>query len=391
MNNSNAIKPIMIEIKGVQFVNKGAELMLHAVLQQLEIIAPKCEVLLRPNKSSPYSKRAKLGAYQKVTLTRNVIDLNGLTYYLPNRLRGWLKNKWGVVTEADVDILLDASGFAYGDQWSSIALRQLSTEVTRFHRKNKAYVFLPQALGPFTREADQKILSDSLPNASLIMARESTSYENVKGLGVAENVVMQYPDFTNLVSGQCPDYFSHAEPVFLLIPNSKMLSSKNAESGWRDKYISMLGNAVKAAQNLGFRAVVLNHEGVADQEVCERLQRELAEPVEIICEDDPIKVKGIIGKCALVLCSRFHGCVSALSQGVACIGTSWSYKYERLFEDYGKREFLITSPIGSDDLVDLVALANADREVDNSARIFELKAASHDMWQQVVKYALSTR
>ena len=389
MANNNATKPIMIEIKGVQFVNKGAELMLHAVLQQLEVIAPKYEILLRPNKSSPYGKRAKLGAYQKVTLTRSVVDLNGLTYLLPRRLRTWLKNKWGIVTEADVDILLDASGFAYGDQWSSTALRQLSSEVTRFHRKNKSYVFLPQALGPFTREADRRILSESLPNASLIMARESTSFENIKGLGVAESVVKQYPDFTNLVSGQAPDYFNHAEPIFLLIPNSKMLSSKNAQSGWQDNYISMLGNAVKAAQNSGFRAIVLNHEGAADQKVCERLQSELAEPVEIICEDDPIKVKGIIGQCALVMCSRFHGCVSALSQGVACIGTSWSYKYERLFEDYGKREFLITSPIGGDQVNDLVALASTDSKVDNSARILELKAASHDMWQQVVKYALS--
>jgi len=389
MNEFNSAMPLTVEIKGVQFVNKGAELMLCAVLEQLDKIAPNCNVVLRPNNGSPYAKRAKLGAYQKLTLTRSVIDLNSLTYYLPKRLRTWMKNKWGVITEADVDVLLDASGFAYGDQWSSTTLRQLALQVNRFHRKNKPYVFLPQALGPFTREADRRRLQRSLPNASLIVAREKTSFENIKTLGVAEGIVVQYPDFTNLVGGVCPDYLDCSKPIFLVIPNSKMLSTKNSEATWRTSYIKVLSNAIQSAQAQGLRAMILNHEGAADQKICNSLQSTLSKPIELLCEEDPLKVKGIIGKCSLVLCSRFHGCVSALSQGVPCIGTSWSYKYERLFEDYNRRNFLVTKPIGKRRLDDLVQNACAANETDNAGRIMELKAASQDMWQQVIKRAFN--
>ena len=384
---SDSQSPLTIEIKGVQFVNKGAELMLHAVLQKLQEIAPSADIVLRPNKSSPYSERAKLGAFQKLSLSRSFIDLNSISYYFPKRFRTWLRNKWGIVTEADVDVILDASGFAYGDQWSSIALTQLSKELKRFHRKSKPYIFLPQALGPFTRSQDRKNLSASLPLASLVMAREKSSYENVLSLGVSAPVLYQYPDFTNIVMGVCPNYFDCPHDVFLLIPNCKMLSEKNAHTGWRERYINVLSSAVRAAQNNGMKAIMLNHEGAADQRVCDAVNQSLTYPIEIICEQNPIKVKGIIGRCKLVMCSRFHGCVSALSQGVSYIGTSWSYKYERLFEEYDRREFLISEPIDDDSVAHLISVGKLAKASDNRGKIASLKGRSHEMWEHVNRAA----
>ena len=72
---------MMIEIRGVQFVNKGAELMLWAILKELADIFPNAEYCMQPRQTAPYRKRANIGAYQKLNFVKGTIDLNRLSYF----------------------------------------------------------------------------------------------------------------------------------------------------------------------------------------------------------------------------------------------------------------------------------------------------------------------
>ena len=128
---------------------------------------------------------------------------------------------------------------------------------------------------------------------------------------------------------------------------------------------------------------MLNHEGDADGAICQAVQQSDSS-IEIINETDPLKVKGIIGASKAVICSRFHGCVSALSQGVPCLGTSWSHKYERLFDEYSQSEALLSADITSEQL--LQKLQWAINNVDNpqlAEKRAALKRQSEQLWQQV--------
>lgn len=375
---------MLIEIKGVQFINKGAELMLHAVLQQVQQLWPGADIVLAPNANSPYKSRALLGAYQKLPLQKGRLQWHGLGYYFSPKLRGWLKHRLGLVTEADIDLVLDASGFAYGDQWPAASVKLLCAEIARYAKAGKKYILLPQAFGPFSRSEDISLLRQALPKATLVCARDNVSLGYLRALNPAATNIECYPDFTNLVKPQLPDYYQQGEQKVLFIPNSNMLSSRNTNSAWADQYIPLLLQLMGIVRTAGFTPVLLNHEGSEDAALCRNLLQLSGMNYQIINETDPLKVKGIIGASAAVVCSRFHGCVSALSQGVACLGTSWSHKYEQLFAAYGCEQALLTPELGVRDLEQrfLQALENVKSDTSQQLRAQQM-AASQALWQKV--------
>jgi len=375
---------MLIEIKGVQFVNKGAELMLHAVMQQIRLLWPNADIVLAPNANSPYKARALLGAYQKLPLQKGRLQWHGVGYALSPRIRGWLKNRMGLVTEADIDLVLDASGFAYGDQWPASSITLLCDEIKRYAKAGKKYVLLPQAFGPFSRKTDLKQLATALPLATLVCARDEQSYQHLAKLMPDSAKLVCFPDFTNLVTPIVPEYFQEGEQKVLFIPNSNMLSNRNNHSDWQAHYIPVLVRLVSVVRTFGLTPVLLNHEGAEDARLCQQIAALAGGDMTIITEPDPLKVKGIIGASKAVVCSRFHGCVSALAQGIPCLGTSWSHKYEQLFHDYRCSEALLTPLLSAAELEQrftyaLSSVLNHEYQAQRDSLILQ----SQQLWQQV--------
>lgn len=378
---------MMIEIKGVQFENKGAELMLLAIVKMLKHEFIEVELCLHHNINSPYEKRATLGAYQKVNLKKNIFDLNFLFYFIPTSIRRFFKNRFGIVSEADVDVVLDASGFSYGDQWSDLILRQTAQEIVRLKKQGKIYIFLPQSLGPFTRENNRKYAKIAFENADLVFARELPSYENISSLIDSKNNLHRAPDFTNLIEpSQNVDWGKYKDHI-VFIPNSKMLSNKNKRTWWRDNYVSTFTKLAQRALAHGERVVILNHSGKDDIALCNDIREQLPAGVDIISIQSALGVKSIINRAKLVICSRFHGCVSALSQGVPCIATGWSHKYKELFMEYQSGQLLLNENISDRELYALFDECLAKRS-ELSSVLHEpglsYKNQTKEMWSKVI-------
>ncbi|QIR15111.1 polysaccharide pyruvyl transferase family protein [Shewanella aestuarii] len=378
---------MIIEIKGVQFVNKGAELMLYAVLQQIEKLWPYAEIALRACPNSPYLKRARLGAWQKVSIRKHIIDLNTLTYSLPYRLSSSLK-RLGIVTEADIDLVLDASGFAYGDQWPIRQLTHVSHEISRYHVNKKPYIFLPQAFGPFSNKTLQSSIKAHWGKSALIFARDKVSESHLSEcLGKdnqTEKKLHLMPDFTNLVTGN-PIGLKNADKTVLFIPNGKMISHRNGRKSWISNYTQLMSRMCREVNDAGFTPVLLNHDGAKDAKLCEQIIAGSGLELQTVTLDNPLDVKGAIGEVAAVVSSRFHGCVSALCQGIPCIGTSWSHKYEELFADYGQQKMLITTPENDKLSTNIKLLLSDDyaNECRDNPAIALQKAQSERMWSLV--------
>lgn len=375
---------MIIEIRGVQFVNKGAELMLHACLAQIQQHWPQAQIALAPNKNSPYQARALLGALQKLPLRFRGYDFNALSYWLPKRFRNFLRHWLGVVFEVDIDWVLDASGFAYGDQWGGRNIRVLTDEILRLQRHQKGYVLLPQAFGPFTGQREQQQLQTALPAAWLVCPRDDASFQHLHSLLGDSANLQQFADFTNLVKPLLPDQLPE-KPLCLIIPNAAMLSKKNRNSQWQANYLRVLELAVSTALSQQLEPVLLNHEGAADDEICQLIASKYQPKLRVVHEPDPRRVKGWIASSTLVVCSRFHGCVSALSSGIPCLGTSWSHKYEALFSEYQQADCLLQPDVDAVQLQALflraTALANTEQA---QAAIHYYQSQSKQLWQQVV-------
>jgi colanic acid/amylovoran biosynthesis protein len=374
---------MLIEIRGVQFVNKGALLMLEACLAQLRQKYPAVQIALAPNQNSPFLARAAVGALQKVSLRFRGFDINALSYWLPLRLRRFLRHWFGFVFEADLDLVLDASGFAYGDQWGGRNVKLLAAEITRLKRHKAGYVLLPQAFGPFSRQSDQQALAKGLPAALMVCARDEHSFQYlVQHAPVAD--IGQFADFTNLLQ---PDVHAATsmpteKPYGLVIPNSAMLGPRNNNNAWRTVYLQQLQTAIQLMRERGIRPMLLNHEGKADEKLCKQLL-EIDAGLELISPDSALEVKAWIAGAQLVTCSRFHGCVSALSSGVPCIGTSWSHKYEMLFAEY-EQQALIQPDTSEDELRLLMEqVCSAENRQLLQQRAEYWKQQSRLMWQTV--------
>lgn len=329
---------MIIEIRRAGFVNKGAELMLHAVIQQIRARYPDAKITMAPiygGANDTFEKMQKLSLAPKAWLWRYGFDWGYFAKFLPKRL----VKMHGLVLDHEVDVVIDAAGFAYSDQWGSRNSKELADSSKKWKKNRSKLVLLPQALGPFQKNDIRKHVKKWAECADLIFAREVDSYKYLSGVVGEQSKIKLYPDFTNLVKGTLPAGYDPMQNRVAIVPNYRMIDMTSKDQS--EAYLPFL---IRCAQHLvrkGAKPFLLVHEGENDMDLAEKVSAAVG-GIPIIKETDPLHIKGILGSCDATVGSRFHGLVSALSQGVPSLATGWSHKYQRLFEDYSFQEGLVS-------------------------------------------------
>jgi polysaccharide pyruvyl transferase WcaK-like protein len=365
----------MVELRGVNFLNKGAELMMHALVAGVRNLRLEANLVLAPSGMSPYIDRAKLGLYQKIWFQRFGVQWG---YGLGKILPSLFTQTFGLVRDGEIDVVLDASGFAYSDQWGHQYTCQLDRASQRWARQGTRLVLMPQAFGPFETEATRRAMRRVGDAASLVFVRDSSSYDHLKKVVSPEALsrVHLMPDFTVLVPSvsQGADRALEGRPC--LIVNSRVVDLYGVSG---DFYRACFEEVIRVCRAGHLDPFFLIHEGPKDRALADAINSRLELPLEVVERKSALELKGVIGRARFVFGSRFHGLVSALSQGVPSVALGWSHKYGELFKDYGVAEMALDARAAK---LDDVALHVRRLLEDDDLRSISAKLLEHAAHQK---------
>lgn len=323
---------------------------------------------------------------------KHVTDYRGfeIFYYCGFFLKYLRKQYRGKFPVNKIDAILDVSGFAYSDQWGTKAVKNVNKLMAFFKKRNVKYIFLPQAFGSFSSNEIREGMKKAIDNCNLIIARDKDSYRMLTEIVENEKIKL-YPDITIKVKN-IETVIKDVSNYSCVVPNERMLDQ--GREYWPDgKYLEYINNVIyRLLAETNHNILLLIHDkGVGDTNLAHSLKRNFPNEDRVIVyyEDDTMKLKSILGQANMVIGSRFHALVSALSQNVPSMALGWSHKYKMLFDDYGIGDFTFDKP--NDELFDNVlhSLLKDDsrKEILNSISManLTLEKRNKEMWSEVIK------
>lgn len=370
---------MIIEVKGTGCHNKGAEMMLLTIMQELG--NEKNIFTVMPRKDvCEYPCYSKYGIYPKVLTRVRDIPISALGNLLPKRFQ----TLYGLISDKDVDVVLDASGFSYSSQWGNGFTEQMAADSARWKKQGTKVILMPQAFGPFDNEKITQSMIEIIHNSSLIFARETTSYEELLRLVDDKNKVLLYPDFTVLFKGTRPSYFDETTHNVCIVPNTRM-KDKKADA---EDYEKVFARIIEQVHSKGMHPFFLVHGGAEDLALAEKINALLTQKIDIISEENPYYIKGIINNSQGLIGSRFHSLASSLYSAIPTLGTGWSHKNTHLFEEYGYEEGLFTLDITDEQIEEKVDyLVDAQKRETIRAKLqhtnADIEVKSREMFEQI--------
>ncbi len=262
---------MIVKIEDVGFNNKGAALMLLAVLDKLKEKYGKDLIIVVDEVVGSPIEKAKLNLYQEAFFQRfkikNIVPTSQLL-------------KYSLVNPKDINLILNASGFSLGDQWLPINTLRKNERIKKykFYKSQGAkIVYLPQAYGPFLKFEMQEYVSALEKYVDIFFVRDIISLKSLKEILKKKELALLYPDFTNIY--EVSEQKRLTNNTVLIIPNFKMFYETDLSEF---EYIKFLSKVAEKIHNNGLDVALLNHEGQLDRDVINKIVGELKFEIEYL-------------------------------------------------------------------------------------------------------------
>lgn len=381
--------PLNIEIHGAGSRNKGALLMIHAVVRAFEERGVEARFAVDPMEGLAFEDRARLGIRYIYSLrpllprryARSLLEKT--TLFTDGFFRQTQLERWGQISRSRCDALIDISGYRYGDYWGLQPAHSFSRLANFYARRRKPVVILPQMLGPFNQPSLRKMFGSIIKVSSLVFARDPSSRGMLDEAYSNSPCLRQAPDIT-IPLGVCSG--NELSESAAIVPNFRVY--KTPETGG-EKYLVFLQTAFEVLREAGMKPFFLIHEsGPEDRALGELVLKRMgrAPGSAIVEEHCPLMLKKKLGRCSVVVSSRFHACVSALSSGVPTLTVGWAHKYEMLHADFGVSEMVLDPNQATDCFphkLGMIQTHRAQYREQLRDRAMVLGDAVHKMWDEV--------
>ena len=222
------------------------------------------------------------------------------------------------------------------------------------HRCDVPIVLGPQTIGPFDSHVSEFMARRSLRTATLVMARDSESAQVAAELGRPVDVLT-----TDVVFAlQVPEIATCRD---ILLNISGLLWRPNPHvdcAAYRDTVTRVYESLAAQGRTVSLLAHVLGSSGVDNDIPAVHEFRDLVAPgAEILEPTSLTDVRQMLRGAELVIGSRMHACLNALSVSTPAIPLAYSRKFAPLLGDVGWRHLvdLRTSAGKADEIVGMCA------------------------------------
>ena len=253
--------------------------------------------------------------------------------------------------------LIDVGGYQFGDPWKAQSALRKAAIVEQYVRRGSPVFFMPQAWGPFSSPGMADATRAIIEHATLSYVRDRTSMQAVEGLMgkghakvcFAHDIAWNFQGADLSVgrrmirdSGLLPEGGSILVGI---TPNRQVY--QRAEGQEQDNtYVRLMrGIITYLCSAHGARVVLIGHEirpdnskVKDDRTLCNCLLYSVDRSLPVAHVDKVLsaaEVKSVLGNCDLVLSSRYHGLIAALSQSIPVATVGWSHKYDELMSEIG--------------------------------------------------------
>jgi len=383
-------------IVGGGFVNKGAEAMVLTVANALRKHLPDMHLYVRVRSHDLRQARDNGLTPVKSDQSRWVIPS------LPDKIRTarmYYKCK----------VMIHVGGYQLGDPWGVELARSNARATKRCVRFGNLVFYMPQAWGPFSSPAIANAARYIIETATLSYVRDKTSLAEIEKLvGKGHPKVRFAPDIAWTFEGAdlsvgrrlirdagLPEKDSSL--TVCITPNLRVYKKFDG-SGPSNEYIKYLCQLIEhlcAAHN--GRVILIGHElrpdnskVKDDRTLCNYVLSALDKSLPVAHIDKVIaaaEIKSLIANCDLLISSRYHAIIAALSQGIPAAAIGWSHKYDELLAEVGLSSNLISIPKTDNETfeyIDLIVGRLAEIHDIITPRVEAMKTGARQVLDEVI-------